>query len=159
MGDAAKDLTAAQTHVERALMQEGERFSETLEQGIRILEQEISELSGTVIPGEVVFRLYDTYGFPADLTADVAREHNLSIDTGGFETAMQAQRDRARAASQFQSGDVTTVNVADDTDFVGYSVTEDVGTLVAINSDTTELDVLEAGNDAILVLDLSLIHI
>ncbi len=153
MGDAAKDLTAAQTHVERALMQEGERFSETLEQGIRILEQEISELSGTVIPGEVVFRLYDTYGFPADLTADVAREHNLSIDTGGFETAMQAQRDRARAASQFQMGDVTTVNVADDTDFVGYSVTEDVGTIVAINSDNTELDVLEAGNDAILVLD------
>ena len=152
MGDASTELVAAQTMVERALVQEEERFAETLEQGLRILDQEMATLSGAVIPGEVVFRLYDTFGFPVDLTADVAREHSLTIDEAGFESAMNAQRERARAASRFQMGEVTSVNVADTT-FVGYTSIEGAGEVVSIVHDQAEADVLETGARGIVVLD------
>ena len=85
-----------------------------------MLDQEISSLVGSVIPGETVFRLYDTYGFPADLTADVAREHGLTLDMSGFDRAMNDQRERARAASQFQMGEITEVSIKDSTEFLGY---------------------------------------
>ena len=152
MGDASTELVAAQTMVERALVQEEERFAETLEQGLRILDQEMAALSGAVIPGEVVFRLYDTFGFPVDLTADVAREHSLTIDEAGFESAMNAQRERARAASRFQMGEVTSVNVADTT-FLGYTSMEGAGEVVSIVHDQAEADVLETGARGIVVLD------
>ena len=152
MGDASTELVAAQTMVERALAQEEERFAETLEQGLRILDQEIATLTGAVIPGEVVFRLYDTFGFPVDLTADVAREHSLTIDEAGFESAMNAQRERARAASRFQMGEVTSVNVADTT-FLGYTSIEGAGEVISIVHDQAEADVLETGARGIVVLD------
>jgi alanyl-tRNA synthetase len=104
MGEAYPGLKTGQAHVERILRIEEERFAETLEQGMRILEEGLAALQGTVIPGETVFRLYDTYGFPVDLTADIARERGLTLDVEGFERAMEAQRSRARAASQFAAG-------------------------------------------------------
>ena len=94
--------------MERILRQEEERFAETLDQGMRILEEAIADLDGDVIPGETVFKLYDTYGFPLDLTADVARERALSVDLEGFEIAMQRQREQARGASQFKAGEAET---------------------------------------------------
>ncbi|MGZ8097197.1 MAG: alanine--tRNA ligase, partial [Methylosarcina sp.] len=103
MGDAYPELKNAQAQVERILKKEEERFAETLGQGMKILEACAARLEGTVIPGDTVFQLYDTYGFPVDLTADFAREHGLSVDHAGFEVAMAAQRDRARSASSFGS--------------------------------------------------------
>jgi alanyl-tRNA synthetase len=99
MGEAYPELQAGQTHVERILKLEEERFAETLEQGMRILDESLAAMRGTVIPGETVFRLYDTYGFPVDLTADIARERGLTLDLEGFEQAMESQRSRARQAS------------------------------------------------------------
>ncbi len=100
MGDAYPELRKQKAQVKKALLQEEKRFAETLEQGMKILEEAISHLSGKEIPGDVVFKLYDTYGFPADLTADIARERELSIDEEGFARAMQQQRERARSASK-----------------------------------------------------------
>ena len=105
MGEAYPELAKAQAHVEKVLKKEEERFAETLDQGMEILETAIGELKGKQIPGEVVFKLYDTYGFPVDLTADIARERDLTVDEEGFETAMGQQRDRARAASKFGAAD------------------------------------------------------
>ncbi|MDH3350472.1 MAG: alanine--tRNA ligase, partial [Gammaproteobacteria bacterium] len=101
MGGAYPELVKAQAHVERVLAKEEQRFAETLDQGMEILESAIAELEGQTIPGDVVFKLYDTYGFPVDLTADIARERGLTVDQSGFEEAMSGQRDRARAASKF----------------------------------------------------------
>jgi len=98
MGDAYPDLVKAKAHVEKVLLKEEKRFAETLDQGMEMLETAIENLDGNELPGEVVFRLYDTFGFPADLTADIARERNLTIDQSGFEAQMSQQRDRARAA-------------------------------------------------------------
>ncbi|WP_298134443.1 alanine--tRNA ligase [Acidiferrobacter sp.] len=118
MGDAYPELKSSQERVEAALRQEEERFAETLSQGLRLLEQDIAGLAaGGVIPGATVFRLYDTYGFPADLTADIARERGLSIDMVGFEREMSAQRTRARAAQNFRADEVV---VAGETEFCGY---------------------------------------
>src|SRR5690554_8068500 len=100
MGEAFPELKAQQAHIERVLQTEEEQFAKTLEQGLRILEQDLAELKGSEIPGDVVFKLYDTYGFPMDLTGDIARERDLTIDEAGFESAMEVQRERARAASQ-----------------------------------------------------------
>ena len=104
MGDAYPELLESEESVARALRSENEKFAETMEQGIKLLDGEISALSGKTIPGEVAFKLYDTYGFPLDLTADVAREHGLRVDQKGFEKAMEEQRERARAASRFERG-------------------------------------------------------
>ena len=96
----------------QALLRENEKFNETLEQGLKILDREIAALSGQVIPGEVAFKLYDTFGFPVDLTADVAREHGLTVDLEGFDREMAAQRARARAASQFAPGQADAAGLA-----------------------------------------------
>ena len=120
MGEAFPDLLKAGTTVERVLKKEEERFAETLEQGMKILEGCIKELGGSVIPGETVFQLYDTYGFPVDLTADVARENNLTVDHAGFETAMEAQRERARAASHFVADYSGEVEISAHCEFTGY---------------------------------------
>ena len=101
MGDAYPELAKAQAHVEKVLEKEERRFAETLDQGMEILEEAIAQLDAKQIPGEVAFKLYDTYGFPLDLTADIARERGLTVDQQGFEEAMAGQRDRARAASKF----------------------------------------------------------
>ncbi len=156
MGAAHPALTAAKDQVVRVLKQEEERFAETLEQGMKILEQEIQGLSGGRIPGEVAFRLYDTYGFPVDLTADVARERGLEVDMDGFEKAMAAQREQARAASHFKSGDIVSGEVVESggrTCFVGYDTLSDKGRITAIARDARAVREASSGDEVVLVLD------
>src|SRR5690606_5832378 len=153
MGDAYPDLKAQRRHVERVLKQEEERFAETLEQGMALLEQAMSSVSGKVLPGETVFRLYDTYGFPVDLTADIARERGLPIDQEGFEAAMEAQRERARAASKFGVDLRAGITVDEKTKFSGYERLVDTGTVVALFKGRERVDVLKAGEEGQVVLD------
>ena len=120
MGEAFPELGAQQSQVERVLRNEEQRFAETLDHGMKILESCTASLTANVIPGDVVFQLYDTYGFPTDLTADFAREHDLVLDMPGFETAMQEQRDRARAANRFGCDYELDIDLNFDTRFTGY---------------------------------------
>jgi alanyl-tRNA synthetase len=119
-GAAYPELAKAEAHVVRVLRQEEERFAETLENGMALLETAIAKLDGRTIPGDTVFKLYDTYGFPIDLVGDIARERGLAIDQEGFQLAMEAQRDRARAASKF-GVDLRAPEALDaESDFCGY---------------------------------------
>ena len=153
MGDAYPELKNAQTKVEKALHQEEERFAETLEKGLVILEQAIKEMKGNVIPGEVVFKLYDTYGFPADLTNDIARERNLMLDMDGFEKSMEGQRERARAASTFGGHYEGTLEIEGETDFTGYEHLEGQSKIKAIYVDGVEVNQIEKNQTAMLVLE------
>jgi len=153
MGKGFPELERQRDHVERVLQQEEERFAETLSQGMSLLEQAIAGLPDRQIPGETVFRLYDTFGFPVDLTADIARERGLSIDERGFEDAMEAQRGRARAASRFGVDLRAGVTIEGETQFSGYERVADSGTVVAIVRDQQPVDVLQAGESGQVVLD------
>jgi alanyl-tRNA synthetase len=155
MGDAYPELTKAQTLVERALRQEEERFAETLEQGLRILDQDIAALRGDTIPGTVAFKLYDTYGFPVDLTRDVALERHLKLDMAGFEREMDAQRNRARAASSFKTADLGTMKVDRPTEFTGYErLADDAQVLLLTRADEpSPVASLRAGEAGHVVLD------
>lgn len=124
MGGAYPELQAQQATIIRVLQQEEEQFARTLEQGLRILDQDLADLKGSVIPGETVFRLYDTYGFPVDLTGDIARERDLTLDLAGFEAAMTAQRERARASSRFDMDYNTLIKLDGETTFLGYATTQ-----------------------------------
>jgi alanyl-tRNA synthetase len=153
MGAAYPELKQNQAHVERILKLEEERFAETLEQGMRILEEDLAAMQGSVIAGDTVFKLYDTYGFPMDLTADIARERGLEIDTEGFEQAMEAQRSRARAASQFGSDYSGDLQIAGATDFTGYDSLEDQANITALYQDGAPVEQLGPGQAGIVVLD------
>ncbi len=153
MGDAYPELAEQAPQVERVLYQEEERFSETLEQGLKLLEANLKELSGDVIPGETVFRLYDTYGFPVDLTNDIARERSLRLDMDGFEAAMEAQRARARAASQFRSDHAGGATVDARSEFTGYDHLRDRGRVVALFSEGRTVNALELGERGMVILD------
>ena len=153
MGDAYPELLRNQAHVERILKLEEERFAETLEQGMRILEDDLATMQGTVIAGETVFKLYDTYGFPMDLTADIARERGLGIDHDGFEKAMNAQRNRARAASQFGSDYSANLQVEGETTFSGYEQLVDQSRVLALFHEGEAVERLEAGQSGVVVLD------
>lgn len=153
MGDAFPELKQQQSNIERVLKAEEEQFSKTLEHGLKILEQDLAELKGTVVPGDVVFKLYDTYGFPMDLTADIARERELTIDEAGFEREMEAQRVRARSASSFGLDYNTLVKVDVPTEFTGYKATVGAAKIVAIYKDGKSVDVLSEGEEAVVVLD------
>jgi alanyl-tRNA synthetase len=153
MGEAYPELTQAQARVERVLQLEEERFAETLDQGLKILDQAIAELSGRVIPGETAFRLYDTYGFPVDLTADIARERGLTIDTEGFDEAMAAQRARARAASQFAVDYGERLALDHATEFTGYEHLHEEATVIALYRDGTAVDRLASDEAGWVVLD------
>jgi alanyl-tRNA synthetase len=155
MGAAYPELAQARERVERALLVEEERFAETLEQGMRILEQAIAGIQGGVIPGETVFKLYDTYGFPTDLTADIGRERGLSLDMEGFEREMSKQRERARAASQFGAGRGSDLQLEGETDFTGYELLADQANVVAVYRDGESLDGLDAGAEGLVVLDVT----
>ncbi|MFP4279841.1 MAG: alanine--tRNA ligase [Halochromatium sp.] len=155
MGAAYPELRAKQAQIERILKTEEERFADTLEQGLRIFDEIVANLSGTEIPGEAVFRLYDTYGFPADLTADIARERGLTLDLAGFEAAMTAQKERARAASQFGAGAVVELDVEGETDFSGYDGLIDQATLIGCYLDGEPRDRISAGQEGLLVLDVT----
>ena len=153
MGEAYPELTKAQAQVEKTLKQEEERFAETLEKGMAILEDAISAMKGKEISGEVVFKLYDTYGFPADLTNDIARERNLTLDMVGFDKEMQAQRERARAASSFGGQYDETIEIDGETEFTGYEHLEGQSKVNAIFVEGKEVDALVKGQPAMLVLE------
>ncbi len=155
MGEAYPELAKAQTLVERILKQEEERFAETLDQGMTILENVISELSGRIIPGETVFKLYDTYGFPVDLTADIAREQNLELDTAGFEKAMTAQRERARSAHSFAIDYAEGLKLEGKTEFSGYEQLSDSAVIRELLVEGKPCERLEAEQEGMLVLDQS----
>lgn len=158
MGEAYPELTHAERQIETILRQEEEQFSVTLTQGLKLFEQVTSKLKGEIIPGETVFKLYDTYGFPADLTADIAREKNLMIDYEGFETAMAKQRERSRERSQFQADYAVISDNQPPTQFTGHKnllaeAQPDHGTILAIYRDGKFVDSINAGEKASIVLD------
>jgi len=155
MGAAYPELVAKQDYVERVLKTEEERFADTLEQGMRMFEEALQGLRGTEIPGETVFRLYDTFGFPADLTADIARERGLTLDMVGFTEAMEAQKERARAASHFGAGQVIEIDMEGDTDFSGYEGFDDQATIVGLYLDGESRDRLAVGDAGLIVLDVT----
>ena len=153
MGDAYPELRRAREHVKRVLKVEEGRFAETIEQGMRILNEAIEALDGKVIPGDVLFKLYDTYGFPLDLTADIAREHELEVDEEGFDREMEAQRERARAASRFGAQQTTAVQLDGVTDFTGYERLDEQSMVIALFRDGESVDKLAAGDQGMVILD------
>ena len=153
MGQAYPELVAAAANVERVLRLEEERFAETLDQGMKILDADIARMSGKTIPGETVFRLYDTYGFPVDLTADIARERGLSVDHAGFEVAMDEQRERARTASQFGVDYNRDIDVRTETEFTGYTKVEQPANVTGLFVDSQAVVQIQAGTRAIVILD------
>jgi alanyl-tRNA synthetase len=153
MGEAFPELTSQQAHIERVLKAEEEQFAKTLEQGLKILEQDLAELKGNVVPGDVVFKLYDTYGFPMDLTGDIARERSLTIDEEGFEREMEAQRVRARSASSFGMDYNSLVKVDVATEFTGYTAHSGSAKIVALYKGGQSVDVLSEGEEGVVVLD------
>ncbi|HFQ13161.1 MAG TPA: alanine--tRNA ligase [Gammaproteobacteria bacterium] len=153
MGEAYPELPRARAMVERVLQQEEARFAETLDQGMQILEQAIADLKGDTLPGETVFRLYDTYGFPVDLTADIARERNLRLDMEGFEREMAAQRERARSANAFAADYGADLELEGQTEFTGYAHLRDPAQVSEILVEGKPVARLEAGQEGLLVLD------
>ncbi|WP_217549478.1 MULTISPECIES: alanine--tRNA ligase [Pantoea] len=153
MGAAGEDLKRQQKHVENALKNEEEQFAKTLERGLALLDEELAKLQGDTLDGETVFRLYDTFGFPADLTADVCRERNLKIDEAGFEAAMEQQRQRAREASGFGADYNNVIRIDAATDFKGYDHLELNATVEALFVDGQQVEQISAGQDAVVVLD------
>lgn len=153
MGGAFPELKQQQANIERVLKAEEEQFAKTLEQGLKILEQDLAELQGDVVPGDVVFKLYDTYGFPMDLTADIARERSLTIDEAGFEREMEAQRERARSASAFGLDYNSLVKVDVATEFTGYAATEGTASVVALYKDGKAVEQLGEGEEGVVILD------
>jgi alanyl-tRNA synthetase len=153
MGEAFPELPAAQATVERVLRQEEERFRETLEQGLRLLADDLATLEGDTIPGDTVFKLYDTFGFPVDLTADVAREQGLHLDMAGFESAMSAQRERARAASTFRAEYGGAADFGGTTHFSGYEVKEDAAEVIGLYREGGAVNALHAGETGMVILD------
>ncbi|HET7588263.1 MAG TPA: alanine--tRNA ligase [Gammaproteobacteria bacterium] len=152
MGAAFPELTRGREQAEQVLLREEEQFEKTLAQGMGLLEDSLKKLSGKTIPGETVFKLYDTYGFPVDLTADIARERGLTIDEAGFEREMDAQRERARAASHF-AGDYTRLDINAETTFTGYEALAGEGQVVALFRGDEAVETLQAGEKGVVVLD------
>ena len=153
MGAAFPELVQQQAHIERVLKAEEEQFAKTLEQGLKILEQDLAELKGSVVPGEVVFKLYDTYGFPMDLTGDIARERNLTLDEEGFEREMEAQRVRARSASSFGMDYNSLVKVDVATTFTGYAATSGNASVIALYKGGHSVEHLNEGDEGVVILD------
>ncbi len=154
MGDAYPELREGRHQIERILLKEEEQFARTLEHGMGLLEEALAELDGEVLPGETVFKLYDTYGFPYDLTADVCRERGVTLDEIGFKRALEAQRERARAASQFGADYHAALELPGETDFTGYDRLEDRATVTAIvDRAGNALAALEPEQRGIVVLD------
>ena len=153
MGEAYPELVMNKQHVANVLLKEEQRFAETLEHGMSILQQAIDAMEGNTIDGETVFKLYDTYGFPFDLTADVAREQNLKVDQEGFEKAMAEQKNRARASSQFSVSNDTLQVDANETEFKGYELVESNARVVGILQNDESVQQLSAGCEGIIVLD------
>ena len=153
MGDAYPLIQQTQSQIERVLLKEEEQFELTLDQGMRILNESIEGLSSSELPGEVIFKLYDTYGFPTDLTADIARERELTLDMDGFEREMDAQRQRARAASQFDAVDTSSIALGFMTEFVGYEDLDTEAKVEALILGGERVQVAGAADEVIVVLN------
>ncbi|MEN8282673.1 alanine--tRNA ligase [Acinetobacter gerneri] len=153
MGEAYPELAERRAVIEASLIREEELFAKTLEQGLKLLEGELANLKGKIIPGETVFKLYDTYGFPTDLTADIARERDLEIDEAGFEVEMAAQRQRARDAGKFAVDYNSIVKVEGETQFDGYDATNGQGQILAIYKDGEQVEEVNEGDEALIVLN------
>ncbi|MCT8567658.1 alanine--tRNA ligase [Glaesserella parasuis] len=153
MGQAGEILTQKQAHIQKALKAEEDQFARTLERGLALLEDALAKVENKVLSGEVAFKLYDTYGFPLDLTADVCRERSITIDEAGFEREMQAQRARAQASSNFGTDYNYVIKVDGSTEFKGYEVTECEATVVALFSNGKAVEAIQSGENAVVVLD------
>ncbi|MBN9287292.1 MAG: alanine--tRNA ligase [Gammaproteobacteria bacterium 39-13] len=156
MGEAYPKLKTEKAQIEKIILKEEEQFARTLEQGLSILEQEIKQLPGrihgNILGGELLFKLYDTYGFPVDLTADIARERGLQVDIAGFEREMQAQRERARAASQFSADYSKNITLDTHTEFTGYHSLQEEAEIVILFKDQTQAERLQPGDKGSIVL-------
>ncbi|MFQ1007198.1 alanine--tRNA ligase [Gilliamella apicola] len=153
MGSAAVELAKNQKIVEDALKIEEEQFLKTLERGLFLLDQELVKITDSVLPGDVAFKLYDTFGFPLDLTADVCREKNITIDEDGFNQCMEEQRKRARESSAFSVDYSNVIKLDDKTEFLGYQATEASGKVIAIFQNGKKVESANAGEEAIIILD------
>ncbi|EDU9624042.1 alanine--tRNA ligase [Salmonella enterica subsp. enterica] len=153
MGSAGEELKRQQAHVEQVLKTEEEQFARTLERGLALLDEELAKLQGDTLDGETAFRLYDTYGFPVDLTADVCRERNIKVDEAGFEAAMEEQRRRAREASGFGADYNAMIRVDSASEFKGYDHLELNGKVTALFVDGKAVEAINAGQEAVVVLD------
>ncbi|MBS0286917.1 MAG: alanine--tRNA ligase, partial [Proteobacteria bacterium] len=152
MGEAYPSLKAQQAYIEKVILKEEEQFARTLEQGLKILEQDIKQLHGQLISGEMVFKLYDTYGFPVDLTADIARERGLQVDIAGFEREMEAQRERARASSQFDVDYNQQTKIDAKTEFTGYENLQEATDVVALFKEGKQVNMLNVKDKGHVVL-------
>ena len=153
MGEAYPDLIKNQAQIERILLQEEEQFTKTLDKGMKLLEESIAKLEGKVIPGHTLFTLYDTYGFPIDLTEDIARERDLVVDKDGFEKALEAQRERARASSKFGVDYNNQLVIEGKTEFTGYGNVCDTGTVQSLFVEGQSVELVSKGQQATVVLD------
>ena len=153
MGSAAVELAKNQKIVEDALKLEEEQFLKTLERGLFLLDQELVKITDSVLPGDVAFKLYDTFGFPLDLTADVCREKNITIDEDGFNQCMEEQRKRARESSAFSVDYSNVIKLDDKTEFLGYQATEASAKVIAIFQNGQKVESANAGDEAIIILD------
>ena len=153
MGDAYPELVKQQDAITKALASEEEQFARTLDKGMDILEQALASLEGNQIPGDVVFRLYDTFGFPVDLTNDIARERGLELDIEGYEAAMQAQRKRSQESGSFQVDYNNVINVEGETEFLGYAEVASTSSVRGLFVDGEARDAITAGESAVVVLD------
>ena len=153
MGDAYPELRRAKTAIEKSLRTEGERFAETLAQGLKLLDREIALLSDSTLPGEVAFRLYDTYGFPLDLTMDYLREQEFQVDLEGFDAAMERQRALAKSASKFETASESGPVLEIDVEFSGYKHLEQDSRIASIVADDEQVDQISEGNSAVLILN------
>ncbi|HEY6131980.1 MAG TPA: alanine--tRNA ligase, partial [Halioglobus sp.] len=153
MGDAYPELVKQQSQVEKVLLAEEEQFARTLDNGMQILEEALASLKGTEIPGELVFKLYDTYGFPTDLTNDIARERNLTLDLAGYEAAMAAQRARSQEGGSFKVDYNDVLTLEGSTEFTGYDSLAGEGIITALLRDGAQVDALGTDESGVLVLD------
>ena len=153
MGAAGDELKRQQAQVEQVLKTEEEQFARTLERGLALLDEELAKLKGDTLDGETAFRLYDTYGFPVDLTADVCRERNIKVDEAGFEAAMEEQRRRARESSGFGADYNAMIRVDSASEFKGYEALELTGKVTALFVDGKAVDSISAGQEAVVILD------
>ncbi|WP_434583373.1 alanine--tRNA ligase [Klebsiella sp. R390] len=153
MGAAGEELKQQQAQVEQVLKTEEEQFARTLERGLALLDEELAKLKGDTLDGETAFRLYDTYGFPVDLTADVCRERNIKVDEAGFEAAMEEQRRRARESSGFGADYNAMIRVDGASEFKGYDHLELNAKVTALFIDGKAVDSVAAGQDAVVILD------
>ena len=153
MGEAYPQLVAQQSAISAALQAEEEQFARTLDNGMAILEESLQTIDDQTIPGDVIFKLYDTYGFPVDLTNDIARERGLTLDLDGYEAAMAAQRQRSQDHAGFKVDYSQSLKVEGETDFLGYELDEAEGAVIAMLVDGVAVERLESGQSGVVILD------